>query len=244
MNEKELLINGAKVFSIDLDIERTRKFEHYSRLLCEWNQKMNLTAIKEKKDIVTKHFLDSLSINPLIKNHIKEHNVKKPRLIDIGSGAGFPGIPLGIVTDNLEITLLESKEKKVEFLKHIIKELGLKPVYTMCCRAEEAGRKTEHREKFDIAVARAVANLPVLLEYCMPFVKKGGIFIAMKGKEVKDIEQADNTIKILGGEIEEIKEIELPHSNMKRKIIIIKKHQQIPPQYPRKVGKPSKKPLM
>ena len=245
MNERELLLNGAKDFSIELDEEGINKFELYSRLLHEWNQKMNLTAINEKKDIVIKHFLDSLSIEPFIKAHIKQlKENKNPRLIDIGTGAGFPGIPIGIVEDNLEITLLESREKKIEFLRHIIKNIGLKLVYALWNRAEEAGRKTEHREQYDIAVARAVAKMPVLLEYCMPFVKTGGIFISMKGKEINGIEKANKTVKILGGEVEDIKTIELPHSDIKRNIIIIKKYRQIPSKYPRKAGKPLKKPLV
>lgn len=169
---------------------------------------------------------------------------KRITLMDIGSGAGFPGIPLKIACDSLDITMLDAVEKKVKFLEECISILGLKEIKALHGRAEDYGKNPSYREKFDVSVARAVASLPVLLEYGLPFVKTGGIFIAMKGKKQDEINDSMNALEILGGKIEQVKNIDLPFSDNKRSIITIKKFRQIPAKYPRNAGKPSKMPLM
>jgi 16S rRNA (guanine527-N7)-methyltransferase len=204
--------------------------------LLEWNEKMNLTAIEEEREFIIKHFIDSLSILPYLGD------VRS--LIDVGTGAGFPGIPLKIAQPSLEILLLDSLEKRVGFLKTVISELKLDGIRALHLRAEDAGKEPSHREKYDAAVARAVAALPVLLEYCLPMVKRGGIFIAMKGSSREEIEASNKALELLGGKIEEVKEFTLPCSEIKRSIIIVRKFRQTPTKYPRKAGKPSKQPLI
>jgi len=182
-----------------------------------------------------------LSILPHFKN-------EKLKIIDIGTGAGFPGIPAKIVYDNIQLALLDSLEKRISFLKEVKEALGFKnDVSILHGRAEDMGVSPEYREIFDISAARAVAALPVLLEYCLPFVKTGGIFIAMKGNReqtAKEVESSKKALEILGGKIEEIKETVIPSTDINRNIIIIKKYRQTPAEYPRKAGKPAKKPLI
>lgn len=280
---ENLLLKGAEEFGLILSKVQIDRFFIYMDLLKIWNKKINLTSIEEDNDVIIKHFIDSLSIIPFIKNakfdlknHIKNHinkDISKDiskningdiisdinanlnsigdnncRLIDIGTGAGFPGIPLKIVYDELDVTLLDSTSKKVEFLKECINCLKLDKINAFHGRAEDCGNNPEFREKYDISTARAVASMPVLLEYCLPFVKKGGIFIAMKGKSTgagsSEIDDSKKALDILGGKIEVIKEINLPHTDNKRNIIIVKKFRQTPTKYPRKAGKPSKLPLI
>ena len=237
---KNLLREGAGEFGLVLGDEKIDLFFKYKGLLKEWNKKFNLTAIEDDADIIAKHFLDSLSILPYFKN-------EKLKIIDIGTGAGFPGIPAKIVYDNIRLTLLDSLEKKISFLKEVKEALGFKnDVLIIHGRAEDMGILPEYREIFDISAARAVAALPVLLEYCLPFVKTGGIFIAMKGnreQSAKEAESSKKALEILGGKIEEIKETVIPSTDIKRNIIIIKKYRHTPAKYPRKAGKPAKKPL-
>lgn len=233
----ELLKNGAAVFNAKLEDNHVAQFIEYKRLLLEWNEKMNLTAIEDDKDVIIKHFVDSLSIMPYLPN-------KPATLIDIGTGAGFPGIPLKVVRQDLTITLLDSLEKRIKFLEVVIQSLGLEGISTIHGRTEDFGIKVEYREKFDIAVARAVANLPVLLEYCLPYVKVGGTFIAMKGSNTDEAAQSGKALQVLGGEIAEIRELCLPDSEIKRNIFIIRKLRHTPSKYPRKAGKPSKEPLI
>lgn len=234
---KKLLIDGADVFNISLKEEQVDKFFRYKDVLKEWNEKINLTAIEEDREIIIKHFIDSLSILPLIK----DENVK---LIDVGTGAGFPGIPVKIARESIEVTLLDSLDKRVKFLNEVIKVNALSGIKALHGRAEEKGVLPEFREKFDISTARAVANLPVLIEYCLPFVKVGGYFIAMKGSNIDEIDSSKKALDILGGKIEEVKEFNLPFTDSKRNIIVIKKFRQTPTKYPRKAGKPSKEPLI
>ncbi|NSW92039.1 MAG: 16S rRNA (guanine(527)-N(7))-methyltransferase RsmG [Firmicutes bacterium] len=238
---ESMLLKGAEEFGVRLDKGQVDKFFMYMELLKTWNEKVNLTSIKEDRDIIVKHFIDSLSILPYI---LPYKNSKSSRLIDIGTGAGFPGIPLKIACNELDITLLDSVEKKVKFLEECIDSLKLSKIKAFHGRAEDYGNNPLYREKFDISTARAVANLPVLLEYCLPFVRIGGIFIAMKGKSSDEVKDSMNAMDILGGKIEIIKQITLPFSDNKRNIIIIKKFRQIPAKYPRKAGKPSKMPLI
>lgn len=234
---KKLLIDGANEFNIHLKEEQIDKFFRYKNILKEWNEKINLTAIEEDREVIIKHFIDSLSILPLIKD-------EKVNLIDVGTGAGFPGIPVKIARESIEVTLLDSLDKRVKFLNEVIKENSLKGIKALHGRAEEKGVLPEFREKFDICTARAVANLPVLIEYCLPFVKVGGCFIAMKGSSTDEIDNSKKALDIIGGKLEEVKDFNLPFSDSKRNIIIIRKFRQTPTKYPRKAGKPSKEPLI
>ena len=238
---RNLLVNGAKELGIDLNPDEVEKLFSYMDLIKIWNNKFNLTSIDDDHDFIVKHFLDSLSILPFIK---KFENIDNINIIDIGTGAGFPAIPLKIILKDINITMLDAVEKKVKFLDVCISTLKLKNTKAFHGRAEDYGHNKEHREKYDIAVARAVASLPVLLEYCLPFVKKDGIFIAMKGKNMEEVSASQRALNELGGKIEEIEEITLPSSDNVRNIIIVKKFRQTPPNYPRKAGKPSKRPLI
>ncbi len=231
-----LLKDGAAQFGVQLSEEKLSAFTVYKELLLEWNQKINLTAIEEDKDVVLKHFVDSLSIIPFLNN--------SKTLIDVGTGAGFPGLPVKIAKPDLEVVLLDSLEKRVGFLNRVINELNMEKITALHSRAEDAGNSPKYREQFDAVTARAVAALPVLLEYCMPLVRTGGIFIAMKGSSISDTDEAGKALNILGGTIEEVKEFYLPGSDMKRNIIVIRKLRQTPTKYPRKAGKPSKEPLI
>jgi 16S rRNA (guanine527-N7)-methyltransferase len=233
----ELLIKGASEFGAKLTNPQVDAFLRYKDILKEWNEKMNLTAIEEDKDVIIKHFLDSLSIIPDLKSG-------KQKIIDVGTGAGFPGIPLKIIFDQAEVTLFDSLEKRVRFLTEVVSLLNLTGIRAVHGRAEDFGVKPEYREQFDIAVARAVASLPVLLEYCLPFVKPGGLFIAMKGSNTEEMAASQKALELLGGEIDSVREIILPFSDMKRNIIRVRKLRQTPTKYPRKAGKPSKEPLI
>lgn len=233
----KLLEDGAKEYNIELDQNQITKLLEYKHILMQWNEKMNLTAIEDDRDVIIKHFLDSMSIVPYIK-------AKDKTLIDIGTGAGFPGIPLKIVYSELKVTLLDSLDKRIKFLNEVIASISLKDISAYHGRAEEYGVNKDFREKFDIATARAVAALPVLLEYCLPFVKVGGTFIAMKGSNLEEIEASSKALEVLGGEIEDVKELALPSSDIKRNIIIVRKLRQIPTKYPRKAGKPSREPIV
>ncbi len=233
----EILKEGSQEYGIELSDVQADKFINYAELLKDWNTRINLTAIEEDKDIIIKHFIDSLTI---------AHYLKKGGLsiIDVGTGAGFPGIPLKIVIDNLKVTLLDSLDKRIKFLNEVINTTQLKDINAVHGRAEDFGANPEYREKFDISTARAVAALPVLLEYCLPFVKIGGTFIAMKGNNIEELKDSKKALSILGGEIEEVKEISLPFGEMRRNIITVRKLRQTPTKYPRKAGKPSKEPLL
>jgi 16S rRNA (guanine527-N7)-methyltransferase len=234
---KNILVEGAESFSIHLNELQFSQFIEYKNTLKSWNQKINLTAIEDDKEIIIKHFIDSFSIYPHIKG-------RGNNLIDIGTGAGFPGIPIKIVCQKLKVTLLDSLKKRVKFLDYIVNSLGLEEISSIHGRAEDYGNNSNFREKFDIVTARAVANLPVLLEYCLPLVKIGGIFVAMKGSNIDEISDSKKALKLLGGEINEVQELTLPFSDIKRNIIIVKKLRHTPTNYPRKAGKPSKEPLL
>lgn len=234
---KDLLKEGAKEYSILLSNAQIDKFSQYARLLAEWNEKINLTAITDPEGIVIKHFLDSLSIAELIPDETKT-------LIDVGTGGGFPGIPLKVIRDNLKVTLLDSLDKRVKFLNEICCNLMLKDIVSVHGRAEDFGVDKKYRERFDFVTARAVANLPVLLEYCLPFVSIGGMFIAMKGPDAKEeLKESQKALDILGGEIEDVKIFTLPNSDIERYLILIKKCRHTPTNYPRKSGKPTKQPI-
>lgn len=225
----------AKQIEIELTKEQIEKYYNYMNLLLEWNEKINLTAIIEPREVILKHFVDSLTIAKYIKENEK--------LIDVGTGAGFPGIPLSIVKENTDIVLLDSLNKRINFLEEVKENLKLENITTIHGRAEEFGKNKKERETYDIATSRAVAPLNILLEYLLPLVKVGGKAICMKGSNIEEIENAKNALEILGGQIEKIEEITLPNSDIKRNIIIVKKVKNTPSKYPRKPGTPSKEPI-
>lgn len=233
---EEILEKYLKEINIELKKEQTEKFYKYMNLLLEWNEKINLTAITEPEEVILKHFVDSLTISKYIE--------KGSKLVDMGTGAGFPGIPLKILRDDIEITLADSLNKRINFLNEVIKELNLKNIQTVHTRAEEFGKNKKYRESFDIATSRAVANLSTLSEYLIPLVKPNGKVICMKGSEVKEeVEMAKKAIEILGGKIEQEESFNLPNSDMKRNLVIIKKVKVTPAKYPRKPGMPAKEPI-
>ncbi len=231
----ERLKTAAEKLGISLDGGQTGQFETYMELLLEWNEKFNLTAITEKDEIISKHFLDSLTL--LLSDRLPEG----ARLIDIGAGAGFPSVPVKIARPDLRVTMLDSLGKRVDFLNEVSARLGLENICAVHCRAED-GSRTELRESFDVATARAVANLSVLAEYALPFVKVGGYFVAMKGSAPEEeINAAKPAIRVMGGKIEEVREISF--DGLGRSLIIVKKTARTPSKYPRKAGKPSKDPI-
>lgn len=221
---------------IKLNEKQIIKFYNYMNFLIEWNEKINLTAITEPEEIILKHFVDSLTISKYIE--------KNAKLIDVGTGAGFPGIPLKIYREDIEITLLDSLNKRINFLNDVIEKLELSKISTIHGRAEEVAHKKEYREKFDVATSRAVANMSTLSEYLIPFVKVKGIVIAMKGNDVKqEIDESKKAINLLEAEIIKIEEFNLPNTEMKRSVVLLKKQQKTLAKYPRKPGMPAKEPL-
>lgn len=229
------LLENAKELDIELTNNQLKQFQDYMKLLLEWNQKINLTAITEPEEIIQKHFIDSLTILKYIKENDK--------VIDIGTGAGFPGIPIKIAKSEIEINLADSLNKRINFLNIIIESLNLTKTNTIHTRIEDLGKNKDYREKFDVVTSRAVASFNVLLEYMLPLLKIGGICICMKGSNIEEIENSKKALEILGGNIEEVEELMLPASNIKRNIIIVKKIKKTPTKYPRKAGIPSKLPL-
>lgn len=222
-----------------LSDEQLAQFETYYELLVEWNEKMNLTGITEKPQVYEKHFYDS--ITPAFYYDF----TKVGSVIDVGSGAGFPGIPLKICFPALELTILDSLNKRLIFLQEVVKQLGLTHVSFVHSRAEDAGRDKKYREQFDIATARAVARMNVLAELCMPFVKPGGSFLVMKGSNVEEeLTEGKKAIKVLGGKTEKVETFDLPEEQSERNIVMIRKQQKTPGTYPRKAGTPSKKPII
>lgn len=227
-------------FGIELTVEMEEQFLLYYNMLIEWNYFMNLTAITDFDEVLKKHFTDSVS---LIRA-IPDLGEKKYRMIDIGTGAGFPGIPLKIVFPNISVVLLDSLNKRVNFLKEVISKLQLTDITAMHGRAEDFAQNKEYRESFDLCVSRAVANLATLSEYCLPFVKKNGRFISYKSEKVsEEFEVSEKAISVLGGEYENQVTFELPDSDIYRNLFVIKKKSATPGKYPRKAGLPSKEPI-
>ena len=232
----EGLLEKASTMGVRFSVEQMEQFYKYMNLLIEWNEKMNLTAIIEPNEIILKHFIDSITILKYIKDN--------STVVDVGTGAGFPGIPLSIMNPTLKITLVDSLNKRLIFLQEVINELDLKNVELVHARAEEFGRNKKYREKFDVATSRAVANLATLSEYLLPLVKVNGQAISMKaGNASQEIEDAKKAIKILGGNINNIEEFNLPQSDISRTIIIIDKIKETSSKYPRKPGTPAKEPI-
>ena len=235
---KQELRQAAESYGLALTEEQLSRFERYYELLIEWNQKMNLTAITEPREVAVKHMIDSLSA--------WDDSLFSPEasLVDVGTGAGFPGIPLKILYPGLKLTLLDSLNKRIRYLQTVVEELGLTDVRCIHARAEEAARQKEYREQFDIAVSRAVARLPILAEYCLPFVKKGGIFAALKGMQYEqEAQEARKALGMLGGQLAAVHPVQLPGLEDKRAVIYVRKTGKTPAAYPRKAGTPEKNPL-
>ena len=233
---KLVLVEKAKLIGIEITESQAEKFYTYMCLLLEWNEKMNLTAITDPMEVIIKHFIDSITISKEIENGKK--------VIDVGTGAGFPGIPLKIVRPDISVTLLDSLNKRITFLNAVIEALGLENIETIHGRIEGLGRNKKYREIYDYATSRAVANLAVLSEYMLPMVKVGGKCICMKGANVEEeILDAKKAVQILGGRIEKVDEFLLADTDMKRNIIVIEKENGTPGKYPRKAGVPAKEPL-
>ena len=223
---------------IQLTTRQLAAFKKYEEVLLEWNRNINLTAIRDGEGIRNKHFLDSLTCMLAWRDRPPE------RLIDIGTGAGFPGIPLKIIMPRLQLTLVESVGKKLEFCRHMVEVLGLENVTCLQARAEELGLAREHREKYDWAVARAVANLPVLAEYLLPLVRVGGGMLAQKGETgPAEAHKADRAIHVLGGRIKQLIPVLLPGVTEERFLVVVDKVSATPPGYPRRVGLPAKRPI-
>lgn len=223
---------------IKQDQNQLERFHKFYQLLIEWNKVMNLTGITEYEDVVEKHFVDSLSIIKAV-DLSRIHTV-----IDVGTGAGFPGIPLKIAFPHLRVVLLDSLNKRIKFLDEVISQLGLTEIRTIHGRAEEYARKEEYREQFDLCVSRAVANLSTLSEYCLPYIQVGGMFVPYKSGEIDDeVEQSKKAVRILGGNIKDVMKFELPGTDIHRSFVLIHKEQHTQKKYPRKAGIPAKEPL-
>lgn len=231
---------GCGNLGISLSERQINQFYEYYKLMMKWNQVMNLTAITELEDVIAKHFIDSLS---LVKaDHVLEN--RNIRLIDVGTGAGFPGIPLKIAFPEITMTLLDSLNKRVVFLNQVIESLGLSGISALHGRAEDFGRNKAYREKYDLCVSRAVANIATLSEYCIPFVKEGGFFVAYKsGKIEEELEKGKYAIQVLGGRIQIIEKFILAGTEAERDLVVIRKVKSTDKRYPRKAGLPGKEPI-
>lgn len=238
MTNVSLLLKGALELNLPLKEVEIDRFSKYKELLKDWNTKINITAITDDDEIDTKHFLDSLT--PFVTDIFNGNK----KIIDIGTGGGFPGLPLKIVNPDLNVTLLDSLNKRIIFLNEVIRELGLEGIEAIHGRAEELSIKPVYREQFDICVSRAVASLDTLSEYCIPFVKPGGYFVSMKGPDIdEELKIGQNAIKLLGGKVVDTKLVQIPGTDITHSLIIIEKIRQTPTKYPRGGGKPRKNPL-
>jgi 16S rRNA (guanine527-N7)-methyltransferase len=233
----DLFQEGLDSLQIELSDLQKQQFIDYYELLIKWNEVMNLTAITEFSEVLRKHFIDSLSL-------VKVYSPSKEKILDMGTGAGFPGIPLKIAFPDTEIVLMDSLNKRIHFLDEVITKLGLSKITAIHGRAEDYGRSKDYREKFDLCVSRAVAKLSTLSEYCLPYVKKDGFFISYKsGKVEEELNQAVNAFKLLGARVKDTSYFTLPGTDMERTLVILQKTAMTPNRYPRNAGKPSKEPL-
>lgn len=233
-----VLTEKVKELSIVLNDKQIQQFEQYYNILVEWNKVMNLTAITEYEEVVEKHFLDSLTIVNAI--HVK----KIETLIDVGTGAGFPGIPLKIAFPHLKVTLLDSLNKRIKFLNEVINLLELNDIKAIHGRAEDYAKQAEYREQYDICASRAVANLATLSEYCLPYVKVDGLFVPYKSGEIdEELKSSEKAVSILGGKVEEVVKFQLPGTDIGRSFVKIHKIKETKKKYPRKAGMPTKEPL-
>ncbi|GKU25823.1 16S rRNA (guanine(527)-N(7))-methyltransferase RsmG [Clostridium folliculivorans] len=233
-----ILEKACTSVGVEFNEDKYEKFMIYMSLLKEWNEKINLTAITEDDQIVKKHFVDSIKAfnSPLFKS--------ASSLIDVGTGAGFPGIPIAIIREELNVTLLDSLNKRVSFLNEVIQQLHLDNVKTIHSRAEDGARNKDLREKFDIATSRAVANMCVLSEFCIPYVRVNGHFIALKGPSIEDeLDESRNAVATLGGKLVEVIQVNIEETDLKHNLVVVKKIKETPKTYPRKAGSISKKPI-
>lgn len=239
MENISLLSDLAEKIGVSLSDIQINQFNKYYDLLIEKNKVMNLTAITDYNEVIYKHFIDSLSL-------IKVYEVSQEKsILDMGTGAGFPGIPLKIAFPSLSVTLLDSLNKRVGFLKEVIEELELKKIRAIHGRAEEFAKNPAYRESFDLCVSRAVAKLATLVEYCLPYVKKDGYFIPYKSGSIDmEVEDAKKAIKVLGGNLEDVAIFQLPNTDIERSFVVIKKTGVTPKEYPRTAGKPGKEPII
>ncbi len=238
MSNLDILKQGIQDFGLEANETVLNNFQKYRELLVQWNQKMNLTGIEDEKEVFIKHFLDSISTvtNGYVQNEMS--------LIDVGTGAGFPGLPLKICLPELKVTLLDSLNKRINFLQEVAKEIQIDDIEFIHGRAEDFGKKEEYREQFDIATARAVAGLPVLMEFCVPFIKVGGYFVCLKGPNANlELEESKAAMEVLGVEYIEKIDIKLPEIDLHHNILVFKKIRNTPSKYPRKAGKVSKNPI-
>lgn len=239
------LMQGLEAFRIDIDEQTAEKLYHYYELVIEKNKVMNLTAITEEMEFVQKHLIDSLAIvnaGEEIRKKLEAGNIS---MIDVGTGAGLPGIVLKIVFPDIRIVLFDSLRKRLRFLDEVIGALSLKDITTLHGRAEDIGQSRQYRETYDLVVSRAVANLSTLSEYCLPLTKQGGLFISYKGSEVdEETEAAGHAIRLLGGRVYTVGKYVLPETDMSRSLVVVDKVKRTPAQYPRKAGIPSKSPLI
>lgn len=234
----EMLKNRMDRLQIETNENMLEQFDLFYHLLVEWNKVMNLTGITEYEEVVEKHFADSLSLARFLDLN-KIHTV-----IDVGTGAGFPGIPLKIAFPHLKVVLLDSLNKRINFLNEVIAKLYLKEIHTIHGRAEEYARKPEYREQFDLCVSRAVANLSVLSEYCIPYIRIGGIFIPYKSGDIdEEVAASRKAVDILGGQIDHVEKFQLPDTDIHRSFVFINKIKNTQKKYPRKAGTPAKEPL-
>ena len=240
-DDEDILIDGAQKIGINLNKEQIKKFSQYLELLIQWNQKINLTSLKTPQEIIIKHFLDSISCIKVINKYINTEGVS---VIDVGTGAGFPGVPIKIICSSIRLSLLEARKKKTIFLEKIVEEMNFQQVEILNGRAEAFGKCLDFREKYDIALSRAVARLNVLSEYCLPLVRVGGLFVAQKGRSYREeIDKALKMVQLLGGELIGVENVRIPFINQERYLLVIKKIKDTPSKYPRKEGLPQKRPL-
>ncbi|TYS59589.1 16S rRNA (guanine(527)-N(7))-methyltransferase RsmG [Sutcliffiella horikoshii] len=235
---KEQFISLLEKKGISLSSQQLSQFDTYYKLLVEWNEKMNLTAITDEEEVYLKHFYDSITASFYVDLN------QELSLCDVGAGAGFPSIPLKICFPNLKVTIVDSLNKRITFLQNLANELGLKNVHFVHDRAETFGKNADYREKFDLVTARAVARLSVLSELCLPLVKEGGMFVPMKAAAAsEELEKGKKALQILGGKLEKVHSFSLPLEESERNILIINKIKSTPKKYPRKPGTPNKQPL-
>lgn len=241
MLQETYLIEECKKINITLNETQIKQFMKYYEMIVEWNKVMNLTGITEYKEVVIKHFIDSLSL----VHSVTSMEEKQCKLLDLGTGAGFPGIPLKIAFPKLKVTLVDSLNKRIKFLNEVIQTLGLQDIEAIHSRAETLGKNKEYRESYDYCVSRAVANLAVLSEYCLPFVKVGGFFVSYKSGAVEEeLEKSKKAIHVLGGKKERCDYFSLPDTDINRALVCIRKISKTPKQYPRTEGKPAKEPIV
>ena len=241
---KDTFKKDLKELNIEISDRQIEAFDEYFRLLVEGNEVMNLTAITDYDEVLLKHYIDSLAINKAIDDESNWNLNNKIKVMDIGTGAGFPGIPLKIIYDNLDIVLLDSMNKKVKFLNEVTDKLKLSNIKAIHGRAEDFAKDLSYRQSFDLCVSRAVSNLATLSEYCLPYVKVGGAFISYKSGEIDiELKDSERAIKMLGGKILKVEKMTLPGSDIERSFVVIEKVKNTSTIYPRKAGLPSKDPL-